>query len=371
MTQTNPDTSLELRSRIENEIERLGAITFARFMERALYEPELGYYACGGRVGKRGDFYTSPSVHRAFGHTIARIASTIRARLGKADIIEAGGGDGVLANDILSALARTDPKAYEDTSYTLIDRCGASVCIAPEHKNLRRTGSFNEVETVTGLILSNELFDAIPFHRLVFKKGEIREIFVSGGFEDKERESSSPELAAYFDRCGGVGAMGFREGQAFEVCTGAAQMIGFMAQKLEKGVVLTIDYGFLTDEIFSPDRMAGTFKCVSGHRIVQSPYENIGQQDITAHVDFGNLESAGEVSGLAKLRYTTQGQFLIDWGIMEELEKKPDEAGAIKNLFMPSMMGNSFRALMQIKNAPELEEGFYPESPLRISFGVD
>ena len=362
----------ELRGRIEGEIDKRGAITFERFMERALYEPEIGYYACAPRVGKRGDFYTSPSAHRAFGETIARVAGALRERLGgAADIVEAGGGDGTLANDILSALARTDPETYNSVKYTLVERRGPERCVARGHKNFRRVKNFDEAGRTEGLIFSNELFDALPFHRLVFRGGKVREIMVSRGFGETENEPSSPNLAGYFDRCGGVEAMGFAEGQQFEVCLAAAEIMKSMAQTLQKGIILTIDYGFQTDELYSPDRKTGTFKCVSGHRISESPYENIGEQDITAHVDFGNLEHAGESAGLATLKYTTQGQFLIDWGIMEIAEKNPDEIGAIKNLFMPGMMGGSFRALMQIKNAPELKENFYPESPVRISFGVD
>ena len=362
-----------LRGRIEGEIGGRGAVTFERFMERALYEPETGYYSRAPRIGKEGDFYTGPAAHRAFGETVARVATALKKRLGMADIVEAGGGDGTFANDILSALARADPETYNCVKYTLIDRCEPEVCAARGHRNFRRVKSFDEAGRIEGMVFSNELFDAIPFHRLVFRGGRIREIMVSRGFRETEGELSDPALAAYFDRCGGVGKMGFAEGQRFEVCLAAAEMVKRMAQTLKKGLILTIDYGFRTDELYSPDRKEGTFKCVSGHRISESPYENIGEQDITAHVDFGNLEYEGEKAGLETLKYTTQGQFLIDWGIMEIAEKNPDEIAAIKNLFMPGMMGDSFRALMQIKNAPELKikKGFYPESPMRISFGVD
>lgn len=361
----------ELRGRIEREIDGRGGVTFERFMERALYEPELGYYAGGLRIGKEGDFYTAPSAHRAFGETIARVVSALRRRLGTAGIVEAGGGDGTLANDILSALARTDPETYARVKYTLVDRCEPERCAARGHGNFRRVKSFDEAGRAEGMILSNELFDALPFHRLVFRGGKMREIMVSRGFSETEGEPSNPDLEKYFDRCGGVGNMGFCEGQRFEVCLGAAEIIKRMAQILKRGIILTVDYGFRTGELYSPDRKNGTFKCVSGHRINESPYENIGGRDITAHVDFGNLEHEGAAAGLDTLKYTTQGQFLVDWGIMETAEKNPGEIAAIKNLFMPGMMGGGFRALMQIKNAPELKEGFYPESPLRISFGVD
>ncbi len=368
----------ELSRAIADEIENRGAVTFERFMERALYDAEFGYYTNGGaHTGKRGDFYTSPAAHRAFGETLARFIGSLRKRTGlrkKMTVIEAGGSSGELALDILSALAKTDPETRKSVEYILLDRCKPQKCaVSGSHPNFRRVESFADIkEPVSGIIISNELFDAIPFHRLVFRNGQTKEIFVSvqkNRFTETEGAPSKDELIHYFDRCGGADKIGFAEGQQFEVSTGAGKLLKQMAECLEKGVILTIDYGFRTDELFSPDRYRGTFKCVSGHRISESPYENIGKQDITAHVDFGNLEKTGEMSGLVNLKYTTQGQFLVDWGIMEIARENPDEILAIKNLFMPAMMGNHFRVLMQTKNAEELKDGFYPESPVRISFG--
>ncbi len=396
----------ELAGAIADEIENRGAITFERFMERALYDAEFGYYANGGaRTGKKGDFYTSPTAHRAFGETLARLIGGLKKQIElpngtrKMTVLEAGGGDGGLALDILSSLARTDPETYGSVEYILLDRCKPRQCaVSGKHSNFRRAESFTDIKKpVTGIILSNELFDAIPFHRLVFRNGKIKEIFVSVSragshsrpepppltmgegrgegtrsvFMETESAPSTDETVRYFDGRGGADKMGFAEGQRFEVCRSAGNLLKRMADTLEKGVILTIDYGFGTEELFSPARMSGTFKCVSNHRISESLYEKIGEQDITAHVDFGNLEKTGEESGLATLKYTTQGQFLIDWGIMDIAGENPDEILAVKNLFMPGMMGDSFRVLLQTKNARELKSGFYPESPFRISFGID
>lgn len=365
-----------LSRRIAEEISGGGPVTFERFIEHALYDPESGYYASGAaKIGKKGDFYTSPTAHRAFGETLARFIGRMRERIGprgsggKFTVLEVGGGNGRLALDILSALAETD------VEYILVDPCGAQRCAASgRHANFRRAGSLSDIkEPVTGIILSNELFDAVPFNRLAFSGGRITETFVSvegNRFAETEGAVSTERLVRYFDRCGGAGGMGFADGQRFEVSLGAGKMLEQMAGILEKGAVLTIDYGFETEELFSPARRAGSFKCVSGHRISESPFENIGKRDITAHVDFGNLKAAGAGSGLETLKYTTQGQFLVDWGITEIAERNPDDILAIKNLFMPGMMGDGFRVLLQTKNAGELKEGFYPDSPFRISFGI-
>ncbi|QMU55756.1 MAG: hypothetical protein GKS04_00915 [Candidatus Mycalebacterium zealandia] len=367
--------------RIEEEIKKHGPITFEKFTGHALYDEDDGYYRCGkAEIGKKGDFYTNPAAHRAFGETLARVISDLRNKIApgadeKITVLEVGGANSVLASDILDSLARTDPETYGAVQYSLLDLCEPRKCAASGvHPNFRRIKSLADAGHTTGIILSNELFDAIPFHRLVFRGGKIREIFVSlgeDGFTETESVPSSADLLKYFDRFGGAEEMGFLEGQQFEIRPAAAKMLKQMADTLVKGVILTIDYGFRARELFSPDRVGGTFKCVSEHKINESPYENIGNQDITAHVDFENLEKAGEVSGLATLKYTTQGQFLVDWGIIDVAGQNPDEILAIKNLFMPTMMGDSFRVLMQSKNAPELAQGFYPESPLRISFGVD
>ncbi|WP_462137223.1 class I SAM-dependent methyltransferase [Candidatus Mycalebacterium sp.] len=379
MKKTSSPNRLALR--IAEEIKKRGAITFERFTEYALYDEEDGYYQNGkAEIGKKGDFYTSPAAHRAFGETLARVVSGLKNKIApgaeeKITVLETGGASGVLAFDILDALARTDPETYGTVEYLLLDRCETGKCaVSGAHTNFRRIKSFADAGHIMGIILSNELFDAIPFHRLVFRGGKMREIFVSmgkDGFTQTEGAPSSTDLLKYFDRFGGAAEMGFAEGQRFEIRPAAAKLLKQMADTLGRGVILTIDYGFRAGELFSPDRESGTFKCVSDHKINESPYENIGHQDITAHVDFENLEKAGEVSGLATLKYTTQGQFLVDWGIMDVAAQNPDEIPAIKNLFMPGMMGDAFRVLMQAKNAPELARGFYPESPFRISFGVE
>ncbi len=380
MTKQTPRNMTNNLSRlIAEDVKKQGAITFERFMDIALYHEELGYYSSGrAQIGKKGDFYTSPAVGSSFGKTLARVVSRLKKLMERQNcitVLEVGGGQGWLAFDILSELARTDPETYGLVEYILLDRCNPQQCaVTGKHKNFRRVKNFDEiVAPLTGIILSNELFDAIPFHRLIFRNGEIREIFVSCGeygFVETEAAPSSGKLAEYFDRCGGVEKMGFVEGQQFEVCPGAAKLLKQMADAMKKGIILTIDYGLRTEELFSPERYNGTFKCLSEHKISESPYQKIGEQDITAHVDFGNLESTGEASGLATLKYTTQGQFLLDWGIMKIAERNLQEIPAIKNLFMPSMMGNRFRALMQVKNSDELKESFYPESPLKISFGL-
>ena len=143
---------------------------------------------------------------------------------------------------------------------------------------------------------------------------------------------------------------------------------------LNSGFILTIDYGFLSDELFSNEKPEGTYRCFYKHTINRNTYQNIGEQDITADVDFSNLILTGNKLGLETIKYTTQAQFLIDWGILDIYEKSlvmnKNDSNAIKNLFLPSMMGNYFKVLIQMKNIREVK-GIYPDSKLKISFGIN
>ncbi|MEW6145117.1 MAG: SAM-dependent methyltransferase [Thermodesulfobacteriota bacterium] len=381
----------DLTEIIKEEIINKGGITFAEFMETALYHPGLGYYTSGGaRVGKSGDYYTSPSVDPAFGEVlagfIARSASLLNAP--GLRVMEFGGGAGTLAGDILDSLERNHPECYARAEYLIIEKRSPT----PDalDKELEKHGAKIEFisdisemgpDGVSGIILSNELVDALPFHRVRFRGGSLSEIFVTlrnNEFAEVEGEPSTPEISRYFDGYG----ISFRDGQEAEVNLNARRWLEAADKALKKGFILTIDYGFLAPELYGPERMKGTYKCMHKHSISENPYENIGGQDITAHVDFSNLIRTGDSLGLKKIKYTTQGQFLIDWGVLDFMSAgmyggeslSADETfkrnRAIKNLFLPDSMGNSFKVLLQSKNIETSIEDFYPESTLKLSFGV-
>jgi SAM-dependent MidA family methyltransferase len=302
-------------------------------------------------------------------------------------VIECGGGSGLLASDILDSIERGNPELYETMQYRIVEKGVRAADVLEEtlRKHLAKVrfkSSLSEIETegAGGVILSNELVDAFPFHRVRFSDGAVKEIFVtlSGGeFVEIPDEPSSIELARYFN---GYETF-FREGQEAEVNLNAGRWLGEAEKALGKGFILTIDYGFLAPELYNPERMKGTYKCMHKHSISDNPYVNIGEQDITAHVDFSGLIRVGESLGLDNIKYTTQGQFLIDWGVLDIMTRLSERDGlsdkedpganrAIKNLFLPGSMGNSFKALLQAKNMGTRDEGFYPESPLKLSFGV-
>lgn len=374
---------------IKKEISDKGPMTFERFMELALYHTGYGYYTSGGaRIGKERDYYTSPCVHPAFGETISRFLVKAADTLGGEEftVVEPGAGRGLLASDILGSLRENAPELYGRTSYVVIERSPAMISEAEallggHGGRVRFAQSLGSLgpEGVTGVVLSNELMDALPFRRARFECGSLREILVTledGRFIETTDAGPAPEIERYFAR-----KDDFVEGQEVEVNLRSAEYMKDIARVLKRGFALTIDYGYLEEELFSPDRMKGTYKCIYRHTVSEEPYSRIGEQDITAHVDFSLLMRAGEEAGLGEVKYTTQGQFLIDWGVLEILEressvKKDKELrevkalSAIKSLFLPGSMGHSFRALLQAKGLGRELKGFYPESPLTISFGV-
>ena len=208
-----------------------------------------------------------------------------------------------------------------------------------------------------------------------FSKEKLYEIFVTlenGELVEITGNPSKDELFGYLSKLD----MDFRDGQEFEISLRAQNILNKINSILRKGLILTVDYGYLSEELFSPERMKGTYKCLYNHTINETPYLNPGSQDITAHVDFGNLIGFGETLGITKIIYTTQGQFLLDWGILEMMAGTEDgeipehEIQSIKNLFLPGLMGDKFKVLIQGKNLQDAFKNFYPESPLKISFKV-
>lgn len=375
---------------IKSKIRDTGPITFAEFMELALYHPNYGYYLSErGNIGKEGDFYTSPNVHRAFGSVIGNFILKAFDLIDDSSlsIIELGAGKGLLAGDILDHLKSQHPKNYKRTNYHIVENSEFSKAeskkILKDHiQQVSWHSSLEEIKdnNLSGVVISNELFDALPFHRLKYLNGRVMEIFTTlndNGFTEKTDKISKQELQDYIEGLD----IDFRDGQEFEVNLFAEKIVNEIDRVLKKGFVLTIDYGYLSDELLSPKRMNGTYKCIHRHNINETPYINIGEQDITAHVDFSNIIRRGQSANLTKLKYTTQGQFLIDWGILNLIDIASEEnlelndysakdIQAIKNLFLPELMGDKFKVLIQEKNLTKESKDFYPQSPFKISFKV-
>ena len=365
MTEHNENcTELEvfLRERIAQD----GPIPFVDFMQQCLYNPRWGYYAAPRqRIGKEGDFFTSSSVHSLFGRLVFRQLRQMAEILGGETftVVEQGAGEGHLCLDILNAARTEDPDFYHRLDYVLVeigeDGRRRQKELLAEHASRVKWVDFDQLEPVVGCFLSNELVDAFPVHLVEQTAQGLSEVYVdwqNGAFQEKMGSLSTPRIEEYFSRLG----ITLREGNRAEVNLAAEDWMSAVAQKLQRGFVITIDYGYQAQELFSPLRRTGTLLCYQHHQTNENPLENVGQQDITSHVDFTTLPLVGEEFGLKPLYFGPQYRFLMGLGFVEELMKlqadlkDPKEERALrmtlKNLIMPDQgMGETFKVLVQGK----------------------
>ena len=367
----------QLEDKIKLFIQNNGPITFAKFMDFALYDKDYGYYTRhSNKFGKSGDFYTSPTVHRAFGEVISNLIVKFFELIDKKDItvIELGSGNGYMALDILNTLKRNNEELYSNLNYICVDSSSSNLKkskdLLVDHKGrVDWKDDISELQgKFTAIVLSNEFFDSLPFHRIKFKDGKPQEIYVSvnqNGFFELLDDISNPEILKVIDSM----QLNFAQDQQIEINTNYKQVFNQISEILEKGMVLSFDYGYLQKELYSPKRFEGTYRCFHNHKLSVNPYQNIGEQDITSSVDFSSLIDYGQQAMLNTIKYTTQGQFLVDWGILDIIEKASEkERVTIKNLFLPGSMGDMFKVLIQEKNMREILINFYPESVLKISY---
>jgi SAM-dependent MidA family methyltransferase len=358
----------ELVQKLITRIEAEGPMTFVDFMETALYDPEFGYYNLQGRIGADGDYWTSPEVHRIFadliGRQIAQAAEEI-APAGPFAIVEMGAGKGTFAGHLLKAFQRSHPALLQRLQYLIIERSAAMVKRQQEHlDSLLQAGvsirwvpdlAALPASSITGVIFSNELVDAFPVHRIVKRQMGLREIFVgwsrSQGFTEIEAPPVSPALEHYFTRLG----IRLEEGQRAEVNLQAMDWMRQVAACLSRGIVLTIDYGHTASDLFAPARKGGTLLCYYRATVCDNPYIRIGQQDMTAHVDFTTLALTGEEAGLAVTGFTNQLHFLMGLGInlaFDGIDPESTDSAHMRQLLRPDGMGGTFKVLVQHKGMP-------------------
>jgi SAM-dependent MidA family methyltransferase len=300
-------------------------ITFARFMERALTEPELGYYASSElRPTRSGDFLTAPELHPFFGRCLARFVAAAWREAGSPSryvVCEHGAGRGTLRASCLEGLRVDGSPLAEVISWVTVDLPGRTVDLPG------RTEA--SAETVD-LVLANEYLDALPVHRLI-QAGGLHEAWVGwrhGWFVEIFGEVSAPQLEASLAAEG----IELREGQRADISLAAPAWLLAQADTLrEGGLLLVIDYGHEAAELYGPRRMAGTLLTYRGHVASEDPYRAVGQADITAHVDLSALRRTAREAGLEESGRTTQARFLADLGLgdlLAELGRDPATGAA-------------------------------------------
>jgi SAM-dependent MidA family methyltransferase len=324
-----PPGDPELEARIRAEIRRDGPMTFARFMELALYDPAGGYYTSadvGERgPGRRGDFLTAPEGHPIFGWAIARHLEALWDALGRPArfvVREHGAGTGALAAGILDGLRRSTSPLAAALRYQAIEAAPGRVRAL--RGRLADAGLDTALEAPTdrpeaGAILANELLDALPVHRVEGgPEGQLLERFVDvgpdGAFREVAGPPSTPALRARLNR----EAVRVQPGQVGELCLALDGWVMDAAASLERGEILLVDYGHPAAELYKPDR-GSTLRAYHRHRVHADPFAAIGRQDLTAHVDLTAVAHAAAAAGLQALGTTTQARFLHRLGIGELL----------------------------------------------------
>ncbi|MBF2014914.1 MAG: class I SAM-dependent methyltransferase [Rivularia sp. T60_A2020_040] len=373
----NPQLYQEITNRITKSPQQ--RITFAEYMELALYHPEYGYYSQNAaNLGKEGDFFTSVHLGADFGEMLAIQFFQMWEILGKPEhfsLIEMGAGQGHLASDIISYIKEEYPDFLKALKYIIVEK-------SPGLKNIQQQRlkefeiswcNLEEIpnNSVIGCFFSNELIDAFPVHQFILENGEFREIYVTIKAEQETGDlfteiadkPSTPELVNYLKLLE-IDINKYPSGYRSEINLAALEWLGVIANRLQRGYMLTIDYGYTQNRYYNPRRDKGTLQCYTRHHRHNDPYINIGKQDITAHVDFTALEKNGDRTNLQKVGLTQQGLFLMALGLGERVatlsqSKQPlssilQRRDSLHQLLDPLGLGG-FHVLVQAKGLQTTE----------------
>jgi SAM-dependent MidA family methyltransferase len=347
---------------IRDEIEARGPVTFAWFMEQALYHPAHGYYSSGRcTVGRRGDYFTNVSVGPLFGRLMAAQFAEMWKTLGRpADfaIVEQGAHGGEFARDVLEAAQQEQREFFAAMRYVIVEpfpvlRDRQAAALPAFTGKLTWHESLAALPTFCGVHFSNELIDALPVHLVRWTGSEWteRHVAVDGArfvFVDLPIAASS--LAQRVTRL----PIDLPVGYETEINLAALEWISDVASRLSDGFVLAVDYGWPRDEFYAPHRTTGTLRCYAHHRIVSSPLEQIGHADITAHVEWTSLAEQAERAGLRVSGFTDQHHFLtglLAGPIQEQFTSalEPKTARQLQTLLQPSHLGMKFQYLVLAK----------------------
>lgn len=350
-----------LEQKIIEKIKREGPITFEIFMNMALYDPEYGYYSSPlQRIGKRGDFYTSQHVSKVFGIMIGKQIVEMWEIMSKPDnftIVEIGAGDGYMFKDMIEYLLYKD--ILNSFRFIIVEPYSF---MQDKQKNLLKNRinyiewvkDIDDLDNITGCIITNELLDAFPVH-LIEMKEKLYEIYVNfngSEFYETYGDISDSRIKEYLNEF----SINLPQNYRTEINLRIKEWIESINKILDNGFLITIDYGFNTLDYYAPERNRGTLMCYHRHTANENPYENIGMQDITAHINFSSLKKWAEDLGFKTAGFCQQGTYLVSLGIDEVINEflisSKDyifEIARIKNLILPGTLGETHKVLIQYK----------------------
>lgn len=362
-------TALSLKDYLINRISREGPITFHEWMRDALYHGVLGYYVRPRATiwGRGGDYRTSPETSELFAATFARVFAELYRQLGgpkRFHIVECGAGDGSFAKGLLQSLESFFPDVYSAATY-IVAEVGPHALkeikqrLASFATKVEFTDRADFCELDPGIVFSNELLDAFPVHLITKRDGDLLELYVglndSGGFDWVSGPLSSATLREMYEQTG----IEMRDDQIIELSPDIDEWLKMVASNLRRGYVITVDYGAEAKDLYGdPERIQGTLRAYARHSFVDV-LSNPGEHDITAHVNWTRVQSLGSALGLKTLRFQTQDRFLLEAGLLDELERRlatqPGEAEktrlttAAREMILPNGMASSFQVLVQEK----------------------
>jgi SAM-dependent MidA family methyltransferase len=358
-------------SYLREELQKAGGvISFARYMELALYAPGLGYYSSGShKLGKRGDFVTAPEISPLFAKCLARQFIEILKNLPEGNILELGAGAGTFAKDVLLELeqAKRLPAHYFilETSADLRERQKHLLEACCPHLLSRVLWLDRLPENFKGIIFANEVLDALPFHCFRIENNTIKERCVTlqeGQLDWIITDPLTPELKKSVEPL--MAEFSFPEEYESEINLLMPHWIKTLADILQEGVIVLFDYGFGRREYYHPERTTGTLRCYFQHRCHADPFLYAGLQDITANVEFTTLVESAFKAGLDLAGYTTQSSFLLDCSVTDFATAPPfsmqqyQQNQALKLLMLPSEMGSMIKAVAFTKNWDQRVRGF-------------
>jgi len=357
---------------IRREIRRRGPVPFAWFMEQALYHPQLGYYSSGRcALGREGDYFTNVSVGPLFGELLAAQFVESWVALGRPSdfiIVEQGAHHGDFARDLLRSAQKRAPDFFNALHYWIVEPF--PILQGRQNETLRDfrekviwKKSLEDLEPFCGIHFSNELLDALPVHLVrkvrseatlaAIATGTWEERFVDesdDGFGFVTRPIADQKLQCYFETIDGDLPPPYET----EVNLAALEWIEVLAQKLTQGYALIVDYGYGREDFYAPDRNKGTLQCRAHHRLIESPLLQVGETDITAHIDWTSLAEEGEANGFRLAGFTDQHHFLT--GIVSALMPASFDADtnqgsrrALQTLLHPESLGRAFQFLALTK----------------------
>ena len=364
--------SAAVASYVRERIDKAGGVLpFDEYLEAVLYAPGLGYYAAGSRkFGPGGDFVTAPELGPLFGQCLAREAGPVLASVEEACGLEFGAGSGALAVSLIEALSALDqlPKRYCILEISPDLRERQRKRLEPVANQLGLKIEWLErmpEEPLQGVILANEVVDAFPFTRFRVVNGKpLRAgVCIDGDglawewIDDLGDDESTMNIVRDYQ---------LTDGYISEICPRANAWMGALASALQQGIVLVIDYGFPAAEYYLPERSEWTLRCHYQHQAHNNPLIYPGIQDVTSHVNFSALADAGRESGLEVLGYTSQEAYLLGLGLLEFAAPQPNDdekqilktAAEVKELILPSQMGEAFKVMAFGKQIDKPLQGF-------------